>query len=126
MVRGVRAFWYYTVMDFYGNAPLVTEYSATDKTAPTMNTRQEIFDWLIKEVTELTTQAPDPDATNYGYFTKGAAYMDRAFGYILCRIRQQINQNLREACPIDQYAKIFSPIIYQRNVLTDTNLYRTA
>ncbi len=75
MVRGVRAFWYYTVMDFYGNAPLVTEYSATDKTAPTMNTRQEIFDWLIKEVTELTTQAPDPDATNYGYFTKGAAYM---------------------------------------------------
>jgi len=44
MVRGVRAFWYYTVMDFYGNAPLVTEYSATDKTAPTMNTRQEIFD----------------------------------------------------------------------------------
>lgn len=69
-VRGVRAFWYYTMLDYFGNVPLVTDYS--DKTLPTNSTRQQVFDWLVEEVKAI---APDcPASTAYGRFTQGAAY----------------------------------------------------
>ena len=37
-MRGVRAFWYYKMMDEWGNIPLVTDYS--DKELPTCQSRQ--------------------------------------------------------------------------------------
>lgn len=71
-VRGVRAFWYYTWIDYFGNVPLVTDYSPTDKVLPANQSRQVVFDWLISELKEI---APDcPDASSYARFTKGAAY----------------------------------------------------
>lgn len=71
-IRGLRAFWVYSMMDFYGNIPLVTDYK--DKELPSCRSRQEIFDWLLTELGELTSQAPDYDAKSYGKFTKGTAY----------------------------------------------------
>lgn len=69
-VRGLRAFWYYTMLDYYGNIPLVTDY--TDRQLPTNSSRQQVFDWLVDEVKEI---APDcPPSTAYGRFTQGAAY----------------------------------------------------
>lgn len=69
-VRGVRAFWYYTMLDYFGNVPLVTDYA--DKELPTNSTRQAVFDWLVAEVKEIV---PDcPAGTSYGRFTQGAAY----------------------------------------------------
>lgn len=70
-MRGVRAFWYYKMMDEWGNIPLVTDYS--DKELPTCQSRQTVFDWLIKEMNEIVNQLPDRDG-NYARFTKGAAY----------------------------------------------------
>ncbi|MCC8198074.1 MAG: RagB/SusD family nutrient uptake outer membrane protein [Tannerellaceae bacterium] len=71
-IRGVRAFWIYAMMDAWGNIPLVTSYD--DKDLPACKTRQEIFDWLIQEVTEITTLCPDHSSETYGKFTKGSAY----------------------------------------------------
>jgi hypothetical protein len=71
-VRGVRAFWYYVMVDFWGNVPLVTDYA--DKTLPTCQTRQTVYDWLITEVTAIADQCPDASSANYGKFTKGSAY----------------------------------------------------
>lgn len=75
-IRGVRAFWMYAMMDNWGNVPLVTEYKEerTKDDIPTVTPRQEIFDWLIKEVTEIAESCPEPSASTYGKFTKGAAY----------------------------------------------------
>lgn len=73
-VRGIRAFWIYTMMDFWGNIPLLTEYSANDKIFPACSPRQVVFDWLLKEVTEIADQCPASTKKNYGSFTQGAAY----------------------------------------------------
>lgn len=71
-VRGVRAFWYYAMLDNWGNIPLVTDYN--DKELPSCKTRQEVFDWLVSEVEEISATCPDASAETYGDFTKGAAY----------------------------------------------------
>lgn len=71
-VRGVRAFWYYAMLDNWGNIPLVTDYN--DKELPTCKTRQEVFDWLVAEVEEIALTCPDASSETYGQFTKGAAY----------------------------------------------------
>ena len=33
-LRGVRAFWIYVMMDYWGNIPLLTEFHPTDKVFP--------------------------------------------------------------------------------------------
>ena len=73
-VRGVRAFWIYVMMDYWGNIPLLTEYSTTDKVLPNCSDRQTVFDWLVKEVTEIADQCPTSTQENYASFTQGAAY----------------------------------------------------
>ena len=73
-IRGVRAFWIYVMMDYWGNVPLLTEYSATDKIYPECTPRQQVFDWLITELDEIKDQCPASTAANYGCFTQGAAY----------------------------------------------------
>ncbi len=73
-VRGIRAFWIYIMMDFWGNIPLLTEYSPTDKVLPSCTPRQEVFNWLIQEVNEIKDQCPESTQENYASFTQGAAY----------------------------------------------------
>ncbi len=70
-IRGVRAFWLYVQMDLYGNIPLVTDYN--DKELPSCQSRQTVYDWLVKEMEEIKDQCPDVEG-NYGKFTKGSAY----------------------------------------------------
>ena len=69
-IRGVRAFWIYTMLDYFGNVPLVVDYD--DKALPTNSSRQEVFDWLVKEVKEIAPNCPA--STSYGKFTQGSAY----------------------------------------------------
>jgi hypothetical protein len=71
-MRGIRAFWIYTMTDNWGNIPLVADYQ--DKELPATRSRQEIFDWLVQEVNEIAGQCPDGTQENYGKFTKGAAW----------------------------------------------------
>ena len=64
-------FWIYKMMDDWGNIPLVTDYA--DKELPVCQPRQAVFDWLIKEVTEIAETCPGRE-NGYAKFTKGAAY----------------------------------------------------
>ena len=73
-VRGVRAFWIYVMMDYWGNIPLLVEYSATDKVYPNNSSRQTVFDWLVTELNEIKDICPAVSSANYGSFTQGAAY----------------------------------------------------
>lgn len=71
-IRGVRAFWYYILLDYFGNVPLVTSFA--DQELPTNKSRKEVYDFIIKELNEIKDNLPaEVDARTYGKFTKGAA-----------------------------------------------------
>jgi len=72
-IRGVRALFYYHIIDNFGQAPLVTNF---DETAlPTSSSRKVLFDFVISELTAIKDVVrADVSSASYGKFTKGAAY----------------------------------------------------
>jgi starch-binding outer membrane protein, SusD/RagB family len=74
--RFLRALSYWHGIDLFGNIPLVTEEDPIGPTPPLQSTRQEIFDFLVSELTAIQ---PDLLATagsgTYGRATKEAAAM---------------------------------------------------
>jgi len=81
--RFLRALSYYHGIDLFGNIPLVTEEDAVGASPPAQNTRQELFDFLVSELTAI--QADLPAATGpgtYGRATKEAAAILLAHVYL--------------------------------------------
>lgn len=70
-IRGIRAYWYYYLIDKWGNIPLVTDYN--DKELPANSSRSEAYNWLVSEVNSLISALPAADG-NYGKFTKASAH----------------------------------------------------
>jgi hypothetical protein len=71
-LRGLRAFYYYLLLDNHGNVPIVTDYK--DVTIPKQSTRQELYDFVIKEFNEAMPLLSDKvDVTTYGRMNKWAA-----------------------------------------------------
>lgn len=72
-IRGVRAFWLYTLMDAFGNIPLSVDFN--DNNLPETKSRQEVFDYIISELVDIKDVVrSDVSSASYGKFTKGAAY----------------------------------------------------
>lgn len=73
-IRGVRAFWYYTLCDHYGNVPIVTDF--LDKSQPATKNRSEVYSFIVSELNAIKDKLRDDVATaaSYGKMTKGAAY----------------------------------------------------
>ena len=72
-IRGIRAFWYYILLDYFGNAPLVADYKSTE--LPKMSTRKQLYDFVIAELNEIKgVLRDDVTGESYGKFTQGAAY----------------------------------------------------
>lgn len=77
-LRAVRALWYSQLLDTHGNVPLVTAWSDE---VPTQATRKEVYDFVVKELTEaLPNLSEANDATTYGRMNKWAALAT------LCRV----------------------------------------
>lgn len=84
-IRGVRAFWYYIMVDYFGNVPLVTDFS--DQNLPTTTSRKDLYSFIIDELNEIKDQLPsDVSPSTYGKFTKGAAYFLLAKMYLNAEI----------------------------------------
>ncbi len=66
-LKCLRAIYYYWLMDLYGNVPISTDFTATEP--PANNTRQEVYNFVEKELTEngplLAKTGPTEEAT-YG------------------------------------------------------------
>lgn len=99
-VRFLRAYFYYQLMDLFGNVPIVveegadTEYTTQDEITPTtpppQNTRPEMFDFVLSELTGCTAGNFNADCIDspggaladlparadvpYGRATQGAGY----------------------------------------------------
>lgn len=70
-IRGIRAYWYYFLINGWGNIPMVTDYN--DKELPANSTRAEAYNWLVQEVSSLVSALPEANG-NYGKFTKASAH----------------------------------------------------
>lgn len=76
-LKALRAIYYYWLLDLFGNVPLSVDFSKTEP--PTNNTRQEVYDFVEKELLENLPNLPKTgpnDALTYGrvnYYTVQAA-----------------------------------------------------
>jgi len=72
-IRVLRAFYYWWLVDLYGGVPIVMVTIDPDK-PPVPNTRQEGFDFIVKEIREaLPNLQPSFGPDQYGRVTKAAA-----------------------------------------------------
>ena len=72
-IKGIRAYWYYYLIDKWGNIPMVTDYN--NKELPTNSTRAEAYNWLVTEVNSLIPNLMEAsDNGSYGKFTKASAH----------------------------------------------------
>ena len=78
-LRALRAYYYFLLIDNFGNVPVVTDF--TDTELPAQKTRQEVYDFLV---TELTEAIPDL-STEAGTATYGRVNRWTALG-ILARV----------------------------------------
>jgi hypothetical protein len=72
-LRGLRAYYYWQLLDIYGNVPLSTDFADTE--LPSTSPRAEVYDFVVSElqavIPDLSEQGPG-DAT-YGRMNQWAA-----------------------------------------------------
>ena len=72
-LRGLRAFWYFYMLDNIGNVPIVTSFDITE--LPTNNSRQEVYDFVESELLDILDDLTEEKSTDtYSKFTKWVAY----------------------------------------------------
>ena len=72
-IRGVRAYWYYMLLDYFGNVPVVTDFNDVSK--PTTKSRKEVYDFVLSELNAIKdVLRSDVTTASYGKVTKGFAY----------------------------------------------------
>ncbi|SFQ35219.1 RagB/SusD family nutrient uptake outer membrane protein [Flavobacterium akiainvivens] len=70
----LRAFFYYLLMDDYGNIPFYTDNNITVDQIPQAS-RQEVYDFVVSELTTYVDQlAADKGGVYYGRFNRWAGY----------------------------------------------------
>lgn len=52
-LRALRAFYYYLLIDIYGNVPIQTDFNVPADYKPSTNTRQEVYDFIESELLEV-------------------------------------------------------------------------
>lgn len=84
-LRALRGYAYFYLMDLYGNVPIFTEPKVDPNNLPTQNTRTEVFDFVIDELTaaaEVLPSATEVGMEYYGRLTKEAIYGLLALTYL--------------------------------------------
>jgi starch-binding outer membrane protein, SusD/RagB family len=82
--RFLRALSYWHGIDLFGNIPLVTEADAVGVAPPEQNIRQELYDFVVSELTAIQTSLPAAASGGgtYGRATKEAGSMLLAHVYL--------------------------------------------
>ena len=71
-LRAIRAFWYYHLMDMYGNVPMSTDF--TDTEAKGNTPRASVYSWIMGELDAVINLLPTAkDGSTYGRMNKWAA-----------------------------------------------------
>ncbi|TAH21976.1 MAG: RagB/SusD family nutrient uptake outer membrane protein [Cytophagales bacterium] len=70
--RVLRGLYYYLLMDLFGGVPIVTDL-VDRANPPARNSRQEVFNFIEKEVTESIAALPEAATGDSGRLTKNSA-----------------------------------------------------
>ena len=74
-LKVLRASFYYALIDFFGNVPIITKFDVPAGFLPQQSSRGDVYKFIISE---LTTNVPllsaVNDATTYGRFNQWAGY----------------------------------------------------
>ncbi|CAA9310047.1 MAG: Cell surface glycan-binding lipoprotein, utilization system for glycans and polysaccharides (PUL), SusD family [uncultured Gemmatimonadetes bacterium] len=84
--RFLRALSYFHGMDLYGNIPLVTEESRNGVAPPPQATRQQIYDYVVSELTAIRGDLPAIGEAEYGRADRGAVEMLLAKVYLNAQV----------------------------------------
>jgi starch-binding outer membrane protein, SusD/RagB family len=86
-LRALRASYYYTLCDIFGNVPIITKFDVPEGYLPKQNTRKEVYDFIVKELTEaIPLLSEKADKSTYGRFNKWAAYTLLAKMYLNAKV----------------------------------------
>ena len=69
-LRWLRAYYYWQLLDKFGNVPIVTDF--TDTELPKSTTRQKVFEFVEKEIAVALSLLPT--GIQYGRFTQNVGY----------------------------------------------------
>ncbi|TRZ46429.1 RagB/SusD family nutrient uptake outer membrane protein [Robertkochia solimangrovi] len=69
-LKAVRAYYYYMLLDMFGNVPIITDFE--DQDLPANSSRQEVYDFVETELTEAIPYLPS--GIVYSKFTQNVAY----------------------------------------------------
>lgn len=84
-IRGVRAFWYLMMLDYFGNVPVVTDFN--DKELPATKPRAEVYKFVLDELNAIKgVVRSDVSSASYGKITKGAVYTMLAKMYLNAQV----------------------------------------
>ncbi len=73
-LRVLRASYYYVLCDMYGNVPIVTAFDVPDGFLPEYNTQEEVYNFMVKEITESLPYLPTgTQGIYYARFNQWAA-----------------------------------------------------
>lgn len=70
-LRGLRAYYYYNLLENFGNVPISTSF--TEKELPKNASKEQVFDFIEKEIKDILPLLPS--GVQYGRFTQNVAYM---------------------------------------------------
>lgn len=76
--RFLRALYYSYLIELYGGVPLIKEIQTLDESQVPRNTKNEIVDFILTELTEAGNNLPEANKPLSGRATKGAAYALKA------------------------------------------------
>jgi hypothetical protein len=68
-LRGLRAYYYYQLLDMFGSVPIVTDFESTG--LPEKSTRTQVFEFIESELNDIMTKLPA--TISYGRFTQNVA-----------------------------------------------------
>ncbi len=73
-LRFLRAFYYFQLLDFFGNVPIVEDAEVDPDNPPTTNSRAEVYAYVVSELEAVKSDLPSAwDAANFSRATRGAA-----------------------------------------------------
>jgi len=92
-LKVLRASYYSVLCDFFGNVPIVTQFDLPQGFLPKQNTRQEVYNFIVKELIDnIPLLSSENNQATYGKFNKWAAYTLLAKMYLNAEVYTGIPQ----------------------------------